>query len=135
MSDPDDEQGPRFVRRYFEKWIRIRWRLTGFAGTNRYVSHSLIEIILEDFPRVEEGFRMAVQTKFGRKSMSYNEFMRRLMELYSLEDLNEDFPGLKTDRARKRSYLYWWHICKFRQWPFLCNESKILKAVSKARNK
>lgn len=134
-SDIDDKEGPRFIRRYFEKWIKIRWRLTGFAGTNRFVSGSLVEMILEDFPRVEQGFRMAVQPKYGRKAMSYNEFTRRLMELYSMEDLNEDFPSLKTDRARKRSYLYWWHICKYQRWPFLCNENKILKAVTKAIRK
>lgn len=133
-NDPwAEDSETHFVSKYYEKWLTIRYKLSG-VGTRAYqVDHCVLEMLEDDFARVEKGFEAAVEQRFGRKSFLYNEFIRNLLTLYGLDDLKADFPALRTRRARKRAMIYWWHLCKYFQWPFICDESNILKAVLKQR--
>lgn len=131
LADTDSEQPPTYTRRFLKKWVSIRWKFSGVQGTSRYTSPVFLELLCEDFQKVERAFEIVIQHRFKRKAMCYNEFINRLMELHRFGDLAKDFPPLNTSRAKQRTYIYWWHICKYLQWPFLCNESKILKYIMK----
>jgi hypothetical protein len=134
--DEEGEESPKrcFLRRYRKRWLSIRWRLSGYKTLSQDMAPDFMELLTDDFPRVEQAFNAVVRERFHRKAINYNEAIRHLMELYSLEDLDEDFPRLRTRRARKRSFFHWWHICKYLEWPFLCNESKILRSVMKSKD-
>lgn len=123
-----------FTRRYLKQWIFIRWKLSGYGGTGHEAGHAVIELLLDDFPRVEEAFRQAVQSRLPRKSLlPYNDVFGRLLQLHGLEELRGDFPALRTRRARKKSLICWWFICMYWGWPFLEDESKILQHVLKLK--
>lgn len=124
-----------YVRKYLERWISIRWRLSGYGGVAEDVRENVLELLLDDFPRVEEGFRQKAQQFLKRKSLlPYNDVYARLLKLYDLEQYATDFPPLKTRRARKKSLLCWWFICSYWGWPFLEKEPKILTSVAKLKD-
>ena len=126
-----DPRRPRhFTTRYLEKWLSIRWKLTGQATTSRHAPAILLDLFMDDFARVEQAFRQTIQHTMRRKSFPfYNDVIHKLFALYTFEDLADDFPRLKTRRAQRKSNIYWWHICKYLRWPYLTKEPHILRYV------
>lgn len=120
----------RFLSKYLEKWLTIRWRFCGKATKANHGTNNLLQDICYAFSRAEQAFSKISHLK--RKSFpSYNGVIARILELNGCAELTEDFPPMRTRRARKKFELYWWEICKQSQWPYLYKE-KLLKQVKVA---
>lgn len=131
--DIDWARGRTLLQKYGRNWMTIRFRLSGDAGSSKYVPPPLVELLLDDLLHTEEAF-VATDRPFRRKAFPFfNEVVARLFEFYSMNDLATDFPGLRTRRARKKFYIMWWKICKYWKWPFLCKDANILRVVTKLK--
>jgi len=103
-----------FKKKYYERWMTIRWR---FSGVNSKSNPTLVEIIKDDFPRLEEAFRATIGRNERKYFPNYNAMFHFLLELYNCEDLADAFPLPKTLRSRNKAEEFWWRFCGFLQWP------------------
>jgi transcription initiation factor TFIIIB Brf1 subunit/transcription initiation factor TFIIB len=121
-EDDSDSVGTVFVhrghfkRKYFERWMTIRWR---FSGIKSKATSTLVDIIQDDFPRLEEAFRFTVDRHERKYFPNYNAMFHFLLELYNCDDLADAFPLPKSLKARNKAEEIWWRFCKFLQWPCL----------------
>lgn len=119
---------PSFGTKYLEKWLTIRWRFCGLASSGQSAPPDLLDLLMDDFAHLEEAFAHSVQDPLGRKAFpSYNTILYRLLELYNCVHLAVDLPQLKTRRARKKTELFWWQMCKYLKWPYISSDAQFLK--------
>lgn len=119
-----------FRKKFLERWLTIRWRFSGQGSTSKYVPGDLVELIFEDFERLEEAHQRVARAH-KRKSMPYNTVIYRTLELYNCQFLADDFPQLSTRRAAMRAEYLWWDYCDYLQWPYISEQAEILKPWKK----
>lgn len=127
MREEMGEKKQRFVRKYLEKWLSLRWRFTGQHSTAALCPASVFSDLEDYFLKLEEAFGRCIQPGERKAFPNYNEAIRNLLQLMFLEHLSSDFPGLSTKRARNKNNYFWWIFCKYHRWPYLLKEAKFLR--------
>jgi len=125
-------QRGHFKRRYYERWLTIRWRFSGV----RSLSHpDLVAVVREDFPRLEEAFRHTVGRYERKYFPNYNAMINFLFELYECQDYAEEaFPLPTSLQARNKAEEFWWRFCKYLQWPCLRPSKFLRKRIRRSQN-
>lgn len=109
-----------YVKKYYEKWLTIRWRLSGERSMACEVPDWVFAELKSMFQALQPAFWQCIYDTSSRKSFpSYNFVICRLLDLLGFSECNVDFPCLKTDAKRKKLQEYWHRICKFMQWPYI----------------
>lgn len=122
--------GRTFCNRYYEKWIQIRWRLTGlkppmFTGEE-------LAFLLQRFTATEHAWHVirpqGLKPRRNRAGKlprvrahmpNFNYMFVKLLEFMGRGDLARYFPQLKsTDRVRLNES-FWRDICRYHCWPFV----------------
>lgn len=122
-----------FVTRYLEKWLTLRWKLSGQHSTAAECPHEVFEQLENYFEKLDMSFPACLAGEKRKAFPSFNETVRNLLQLLFLEHLGKDFPGLRTQRAKNRANYYWWKFCRFHKWPYLLKEARFLKQRNKRK--
>lgn len=118
--DPDFIRFGRFRERYLEKWLTIRWRLSGVGTAADDVPATVLDEVIELFQKCMPAFRAVVYERGVRTSfIGYNFVLCRLFDLLGFSHCNEDFPTLKTPKRQRVLQEFWKKICAFNLWPYI----------------
>ena len=116
----------RFTRKYFEKWLTIRYQLTGIKSGGQKAPDWLPTMLQDMFAQLEEPFERRVRMFGGRYSFpSYNFVFRRLFDLVGLSWFGLDFPPLKNAHKRKTIVAIWLQLTDYLGWPYI-NQDPVL---------
>ncbi len=140
LEQNDDPEAPgyvkrgHFVKKYYEKWITIRYRFSGVGSMADTIPHWVLTEMCIAFTELQPAFWKVVYDPNERKSLiSYNWIFARLLDMYGQPHAAVDFPGLKTDSKRRKLDEYWRRICAFMRWPYINSSDENLKPKTKRR--
>lgn len=125
------EKKKSFVTRYLEKWLTLRWLFSGQSSTADDCPTEIFEAVQFYLRQLDKAFPHVVQGEKRKSFMSFNEAMRNLLTLLGAQNLTDDFPPLRTRRARNKANLFWWKFCKYYRWPYLVKEANFLRRKNK----
>lgn len=115
---------PRFVRVYLEKWLTIRYHLSGTQSTGRNMRWVILQRLRSLFDEIQRPFDKVIGRFPGRRSMlNYNFLIRRFLDLMNLRHLATDFPPLKTLAKQRRLIEIWRAIIAELRWPYINNDA------------
>jgi hypothetical protein len=110
----------RFVRKYLEKFLTIRYRLCGVKSHGVDAPEWIDDEIKRMFALVEAPFDRLVRDKSIRSSFpNYNFCFRRFFDILGCPQYNEDFPPLKSQKKREDIILIWLKLIHYLKWPYL----------------
>ncbi|MGB0548745.1 MAG: hypothetical protein ACPGR8_06385 [Limisphaerales bacterium] len=113
-------QTPRFVDKYLEKWLTIRYILTGEPSYGYYFGDVIAPYLKEMFAKLQQPFEQTVRTRRKRYSfISYNFVFRRLFDLLGFPEFGEDFPPLCGAAKRVELVALWLRMMNFLNWPYI----------------
>lgn len=117
---------PRFKNKYFEKWLKIRWRLTGKGSSFGKLPAWSHEMMIDAFPKVGEAHDRLNRDKKRKALPGYNCIAARFLDLCGMSHLRGDFPPPKTRKARRNLFKQWRDICRYNQWPYINSDEVAL---------
>lgn len=123
----DDElQKPRFVLKYLEKFLTIRYRLCGVKSFGAEAPGWLIEEMKSMFRQLEIPFDRIVRRRGSRYSFpNYNFVIRRLFDLLGCPNFGLDFPPLKSNKKRIEIVAIWISLVRFLNWPYINSDGNL----------
>lgn len=122
---PEDRK-PRFVRKYLEKWLTIRYQLTGIESRGCRVSYAVVDELKYLFNVIQPAFDLTCKHPGSRFSMlNYNFLFRRFFDLINRSDLCVDFPPLKSQAKRANMVQLWLEITHNMCWPYLNSDGDV----------
>lgn len=123
-----------YVKKYFEKWLTIRFRLSGVRSLAQKVPHWIGEEMCIMFQELQRAFWYTIYDRNSRKSMpSYNFVICRLLDMLNQSHACADFPELKTDNKKRKLREYWRRICRYMQWPYINSDEMAKKSTKKVK--
>lgn len=126
----DEGKRPRFVRKYFEKWLTLRKDIANVPSHAKYVDDSDRAKLKAMFKRAERIFEERFKDRAGRHSfLNYNFITRRLLELIDVPYAAADWPPLKTHSKQQFLVVWWKEICSAAGWPYINNDCTLFPSV------
>ncbi len=123
-----------YVKKYFEKWLTIRYRLSGVKSMASTVPSWIGEEMCITFQSLQKAFWHTIYDKSDRTSMpSYNYIICRLLDLLGLSRACVDFPELKTETKKRKLREYWRRICLYMRWPYINSDEMAKKSTKKVK--
>jgi len=110
---------PRFIRKYLEKWLTIRYILTGHASRGTVAPDWLVREIQTRFERNLASFKTDIKGRGRYSIINLNFVIRRILDLVGMRWYAVDFPPLKTESKRKRLVQMWVTVCRCTGWPYI----------------
>lgn len=110
---------PRFIRKYLEKWLTIRYELTGDRSRGYYAPETLVLAIRKRFAEVLPCFKRRIKGNGRYSIISINFLFRRFFDLEDEPWFAADFPPLKTDAKRKKLVQMWTEVCLELDYPYI----------------
>ena len=111
---------PRFVKKYLEKHLTIRYRLCGVPSHGSQAPAWVIEEMRHMFDCVQIPFDRLVRCMGQRYSFpSYNFIFRRFCDLLGCKHYAVDFPPLKSAKKRDEIARIWLILIKYLRWPYI----------------
>lgn len=117
----------KFVSLYLERWLFLRWKLTGLGTVGTSVPQVLLEFLIDSLDELDAAFPQAIGSIFTRQAFPhFDSVVEKLLALRGASEFDKDCVKLNTKRARKKFELCWWAFCKYLKWPYLSKEPEIL---------
>ena len=117
-----------------EKFLTIRWLLTGERSSGVNVSENFVARLKQLFSRLQDPFTQIVKPCRARYSfLNYNFVFRRLFDLLGAPHLGRNFPPLKSRRKREDIIQLWLCICIALKWPYVNSDEKLFGAEHACR--
>lgn len=126
LWDLDNERASYtyFVKKYLEKFLSIRYMLTGHGSRGRKVSDGFVHKLKVLFSRLQPAFAHTVRASRERYSfVNYNFCFRRLFDLLGKPYLARDFPPLKSRKKREDIIFLWLKLIKYLKWPYINSDA------------
>lgn len=120
---------PRFIRKYLEKWLTIRYELTGWRSRGYYASQLLVQAIRKRFAELLPCFKRRIKGNGRYSIININFLFRRIFDLEDAAWFAPDFPPLKTDSKRKKLVQMWTEICLELDYPYINSDSVTFPTV------
>jgi len=118
---------PRMVTLYLEKWLYIRFLLTGQKSVGCLVGQEVLEFVTAAFEELDKAFPHAVGSVLKRQAFPHNDsILQRLLVLKGWEHYAVDCAELNSARAKKKFELCWWAFCKYLKWPYISKDAHFL---------
>lgn len=117
---------PRFVRKYLEKFLTIRYRLSGLPSYGRHADGQIVFELKNLFAQLQVPFDRLVRHRGTRYSFpNYNFVFRRCFDLLGCNNYNIDFPPLKSYKKREDIICIWIKLIRYLNWPYINSDAKI----------
>lgn len=126
LVDEELQTTPRFKKKYLEKWLTIRFVLTGKRSYGWNAPQWLCDYMTEMFMQLQIPFDRLVKVTGLRYSFpSLNFCFRRFFDLWGCSHMGKDFPPLKNKQKRLDVILLWLKLIKYLGWPYINNDNKL----------
>jgi hypothetical protein len=122
---------PRFVQKYYEKFLTIRYLLCGVpsTGMSARVTPAFVTTMKQLFMQTQVPFAQVVRGRLRRYSfISYNFCFRRIFDIMGCSYMGEDFPPLKSKRKRDDVVFLWLLLIRHLRWPYINSDAAIFGA-------
>lgn len=113
---------PRFIRKYLEKWLSIRFQLTGVRSRGCYAPDWLVQAVRTRFAEILRPFKDRIKNKGRYSIINVNFMFRRIFDLEGMQWYAVDFPPLRTDSKRRRLVNMWVECCEYTRYPYINND-------------
>lgn len=110
---------PRFKKKYFEKWLKIRQRLTGKGSSFSKIPPWSFDVMTEGFEKVRMAHDALTRNSKRKALPGYNCIAARFLDMCGISHLRHDFPPPKTRKTRRNLFKQWKEICRYNQWPYI----------------
>lgn len=115
----------RFIRKYLEKWLSIRFMLTGVKSRGCVAPDWLVNAVRKRFNSILVPFKKHLKGN-GRYSMiNLNFVFRRIFDIEGVPWYSIDFPPLKTESKRRKLVNMWVECCKYTGYPYINRDAQI----------
>lgn len=116
---PEGKRTP-FVKKYFEKWLTIRYKFSGVQSTFFECPSWVYTEMRIIFQRLVPIFFRRVQGNMRKKAFpNYNYVISRILDLLNMNHARRDFPMPRTKNKRRNLNEVWKAFCKDLQWPYI----------------
>lgn len=112
----------RFIRKYNEKWLTLRYLLGGRKSRGTYASERVVREVRSLLVHVLSAFKARVKGKGRYSIININFLFRRVFDLLGISWFAIDFPPLKTEAKRIKLVQMWVDCCDFLNWPYINND-------------
>jgi hypothetical protein len=121
-----NEQRPRYVRKYLEKFLSIRHMLCGVPSTGIMVDEELVTDMKILFDQLQRPFNQARQAIARFSFVNYNFVFRRIFDYLGVGSYYaRDFPPLKSRKKREDIIALWRRVLFFAQWPYINSDPQV----------
>ena len=116
---------PRFVRKYLEKALTIRYKLCGIPSHGKNAPAWIVEEFKHMFGCLQVPFDRLVRSRKERYSFpNYNFVIRRFCDFLGCTEYAVDFPPLKSAKKREEIVRIWLKLIKFLRWPYINSDGE-----------